>query len=217
MSALLAPLERLDQRSTRPTLRAIDVHPLRVSRLGFLIVLLTVLGAGMVGVLVLNTVIQERATQVRAVQRQAEELGYQQASLTAEVERLRSSQDLAARAWEMGLRPNPYPVFVQLEADGTGRVVGDPTRVFGGEMPDQKHASADDVTKRIDKARADLKAKQAAEKKARAAAIAQQEAEARTRRQAEAQAEARKKAQAGATKKAQARAGASAEPSTGGN
>ncbi|GAA1388157.1 hypothetical protein [Luteococcus peritonei] len=212
MSALLAPLERAEQRPARPTLRALDVHPLRVGRIGFVIVLLTLLGAGMVGVLVLNTMIQQRAGEVTAVQRQADDLGYQQASLTAEVERLRSSSDLAERAWQMGLRPNPYPVFVQLETDGTGRVVGEPTRVFGGEMPNQKYASADDVTKQIDAARAAYKAKQEAQKKALAEKIARQKAEAARKAEAAKQAEAARKA-AAATR---AKATPSAKP-TGGN
>lgn len=170
MSALLAPLEEVAERGStrapRPPLRPVAPSPLRLSRVGFIIFVITLLGAGMVGVLLLNTSIQQRAQTVVAAQRTAEDLGHEQASLSARVEQLRSSSDLADRAWAMGLRPNPHPVFVRLDADGTGgQVVGEPMRVQGMEMPDQKFRSADEVTVGMEKSRAAYLAEQEAKRK----------------------------------------------------
>lgn len=222
MSALLAPAERTEGAS-RPALRAVGTRP--GSRTAYVVFLATLLAIGMVGVLVLNVKIQERALTVQNAQRQAADLGAQQASLTAQVERLRSSSDLADRAWTMGLRPNPYPVFVKLDADGTGRVLGEPTRVSGGEMPDQKYLGADDVTKRIAQAREQYKAQiarqkaealarqKAAEAKAKADAAVKAKADAA----AKAKADAAAKAKADAAKAEQARTTSAQKSSTGGN
>ncbi|MEL4357317.1 MULTISPECIES: hypothetical protein [unclassified Luteococcus] len=191
MSALLAPLEQPRTRPSaatgeRPALRAVAASPLKLSRVGFIIFLTTVLGLGMVGILLLNTTIQQRAQTVAAAQRTAEDLGYEQASLTAKAEQLRSSSDLANRAWEMGMRPNPYPVFIQLDADGrTSRIVGEPTRVSGSEMPEQKAASADDVTKRMQQARVAYQEKKKQEEAARKAAAKQAAEQAKVKRAAE--------------------------------
>lgn len=79
MSALLAPLEEVAERGStrapRPPLRPVAPSPLRLSRVGFIIFVITLLGAGMVGVLLLNTSIQQRAQTVVAAQRTAEDLG----------------------------------------------------------------------------------------------------------------------------------------------
>lgn len=224
MSALLAPLEQArtsSPRADRPVLRPVASSPLKLSRVGFIIFLTTLLGAGMVGILLLNTHIQQRAQTVAAAQRQADDLGHQQASLTAKVEQLRSSSDLATRAWEQGLRPNPHPVFVKLGADGKpGQVIGEPMAVNGSEMPDQKYVGADTVTAQIAKAKADHKAKEAAEKARRIAAAKKAEQDRIARIKAE---KAKQKADAAAAKqkadaaaKQEAAAAAKAKSSTGG-
>ncbi|MGO4956426.1 hypothetical protein ACTQ49_03990 [Luteococcus sp. Sow4_B9] len=176
MSALLAPLEQIQERAAAragaPPLRPVPASAARLSRVAFIIFLLGLLGAGMVGVLLLNTAIQQRSATVTQAQREAEDLGHQQASLTARVEQLRSSSGLAEKAWEIGLRPNPHPVFVQLDADGKGgRVVGEPTRVSGAEMPNQHYRSADEVTVAMEKAREARRAQIENERKARLARI----------------------------------------------
>lgn len=223
MSALLAPLEQTrtsGPRAERPVLRPVASSPLKLSRVGFIIFLTTLLGAGMVGILLLNTHIQQRAQTVAVAQREADDLGHQQASLTAKVEQLRSSSDLATRAWELGLRPNPHPVFVKLGADGKpGQVIGEPMAVNGSEMPDQKYVGADTVTARIAQAKAQYKAKEAAEKARRIAAAKKAEQDRIARIKA---AEAKQKADAAAKKKAdaaakqKAAAAAKAKSSTGG-
>lgn len=190
MSALTSSFDDLRSarpaRQERPALRVVPLNPMRVPRTVFIAFLTLLMGAGMVGVLVLNTTIQQRQTAVTRAQRQADDLAWRQASMTAQVEQLRSSSDLATRAWALGMRPNPHPVFVVLDGQHP-TVMGTPTPVTGTEMPDQAYANADEVAAAIDKAhaaaverrtasaekrRAEAKAaaeKKAAEKKAAAA------------------------------------------------
>lgn len=190
MSALLAPLEHFGpERSgvaaaSRAQLRAVVSSPMRASRSIFIGILVAVLSLGMVGVLLLNTQIQQRSMQVAATTRTADDLGYQQAALTAKVEQLRSSSDLTKKAWDLGLRPNPHPVFVQLKADGTSSMVGTPVRVTGSELPDQQYQGADAVTEKILASRANLLAKKKAAIEAAKAAQAQRLAQQKADREA---------------------------------
>lgn len=185
MSAVLAPVERTQDspRSERPSLRALDRTPARLSTIPFVVLLVTLLGAGMVGILLLNVNIQQRARTVAQLQASAEQKGFQEAALTSQVHQLRSSTALAQRAWELGLRPNTSPAFLVLPS---GTIVGDPTRVGGNEAPDQKYRSAEAVTSAIEKAneRAIQKKKELieAQKKAAEKRLAEQKAKAAAER-----------------------------------
>jgi len=137
MSALLAPVEQPTQRPgirLRPLPRARG----RLARLPFLIVLAVLVAVGMAGVLVLSVTLQQRADRLSSLRSQDAELSYQEASLQARVEQLSSVTSLSHRAWQLGMRPNPAPVFINLS---TGAIVGTPSRVTGREMLDQSGSS----------------------------------------------------------------------------
>ena len=215
MSALLLPLERTTARTAMPTsrLRALPRPRVRVGRLPFLIVLLATLGLGLVGVLVLNTTIQGRSTELRTLQRQAASLSHEKAALTTEVQQLRSMTALEQRAYTLGMRPNPHPAFILLPE---GRILGTPTAVTGAEFPTQRYRTPEQVLAEQTKARADYISAQAAAAKAKAdAAAAKAKAEAA---EAKAKADAAKakadaaKAKADAAKAKADRAAASAKP-----
>lgn len=201
MSALLLPLERTTARTAAPAsrLRALPRPRARVGRLPFLIVLLSTLGLGLVGVLVLNTTIQGRASELRTLQRQADSLSHEQAALTTEVQLLRSTTTLEQRALALGMRPNPHPAFITLP---DGRILGTPTAVTGAELPNQRYRTPEEVAAAQVKARADYRKAVAAAAKAKADAEA-----AKAKAKADA---ARAKA---AAAKAKADAAASAKPS----
>ena len=133
MSALLSPVE-LEQPNQAPKLRSVSDHPGRLASVPFLLILALMLGSGMAGVLLVNTAIQDRSVQLRQLQRQDTTLGYQEASLQTEVDRLRSAASLAQLARSLGMVPNPYSVFLQLP---DGMVIGQPKSVMGGELPAQ--------------------------------------------------------------------------------
>ncbi len=143
MSALTAPRERETKAgSSRPTLRAVRSSSRPLARAPFLILLGVILVAGMVGVLILNTSLQNQAFEVRDLQRQAAELGYERAALDAELDAVSSPESLAKKASRLGMRPNPYAAFVDL---GSGKVVGKPQTVKGNEVPEVVARSGDEI------------------------------------------------------------------------
>lgn len=120
---------------TRPTVRPLAAVARRsapMSRLPFLLVLAGILAAGMVGILLLNTTLQAQAFEVRRLQSQATRLGYEKAALESKVEKVSTTPELARRATDLGMRPNPYPVYVVLP---TGEVRGVAKPVQGDELP----------------------------------------------------------------------------------
>jgi hypothetical protein len=177
VSALWAPLANRnddDRRIARP-LRTVDRPAARMARFPFLVVLIGLFGIGMVGLLMLNTTLQSQAFESRTLNRRATEFAYTQADLENQLAALAAPQELARRASEIGMRPNPFPAFLVLPS---GKVVGKPIPVRGHE-----------VTTLIVKTPAQMAAEQAA-KRARAAA----KAAARAAKKEAAAAEAKRKA-----------------------
>jgi hypothetical protein len=203
MSALWAPAtdEAEERPAARPPsrLRPVPRSATRLPRAPFLLVLIGVFGLGMAGLLMLNTTLQNQAFSSRALDRQATELTYTQADLENQIDLVSSPPELARRASALGMRPNPYPVFLELPS---GKVAGEPRAVRGSEVPSlvvktpEEIAAAEAAAKA--KAEAQARAKVEAEAKAKAAA------EAKAKAAAEAKAEAKVKAKAEALDKQKA-------------
>ena len=102
--------------SLRPVLRALPqrVRQQQMGRLGFAILIVVMLAAGLAGLLVLNTTIQAQSMQI------------------AQVDHLRGPQNLQEQAKKLGMRPNPYGSYIDLR---TGKVIGTQTTVDGKEVP----------------------------------------------------------------------------------
>ena len=133
MSAQVAP--QLDS-VPHPPLRAITARTPSLPSLPFGLIMAVLLGVGMWGILVLNTVIQDQSASLVQLQREARVLGYQEAALRTEVQQLQASTTLAERATALGMVPNPRPAFINLE---TGAVTGELYRVTGAELPTQTY------------------------------------------------------------------------------
>lgn len=116
----------------RPRLRGIASPPRRMGPVAFAVTLVSVVVAGMVGLLALTTALQSQAFEVRAAQRTANELGYRVSDLSSRVNQASAPAELGRRATLLGMVPNPYGVFIDVT---TGTVVGDPVPVRGDEMP----------------------------------------------------------------------------------
>ncbi len=177
MSALRAHLAARndDGRPTGQPLRAVTQPAARLARFPFLLVLIGLFGIGMVGLLMLNTTLQSQAFESRTLNRQATELAYTQADLENQLAALAAPQELARRASELGMRPNPFPAFLVLPS---GKVVGKPIPVSGHEVPalivkTPAQLAAEEAAKR---ARAEAKAAAVATKKQAAAAEAKRKA-----------------------------------------
>lgn len=95
----------------------------RTPRAPFVVVVLVVLGAGLVGLILISTVLQGQAFEIARLQSQAQELQIQQQALERDVERLQAPASLAERAMLQGMVPNANPVFLDPAA---GEVVGTP-------------------------------------------------------------------------------------------
>jgi len=131
-----------------------------------------IFGIGMAGLLMLNTTLQSQAFESRTLNRRATELAYSQADLENQLDALAAPQELARRASELGMRPNPFPAFLVLPS---GKVVGKPIPVSGHELPalivkTPAQLAAEQAAKR---ARAEAKAAARAARKEAAAAEAE--------------------------------------------
>lgn len=104
----------------------------RISTLGFFVLVGVLVALGLAAVMVTTTTVAAQSREVQALTREATELGYRSALLTTELQQKSSTSSLAMRASDLGMVPNPYPAFLNLE-DGT--ILGEPTPVKGNEAP----------------------------------------------------------------------------------
>jgi len=116
----------------RPTLRAVPRAKPRLARVPFILVLIAIFGAGMTGLLMLNTTLQNQAFEASQLNRQATELTYARTDLESQLDKMAAPQVLAQRATALGLRANPHPAFLVLPK---GKVIGKPQPVSGNEVP----------------------------------------------------------------------------------
>jgi cytoskeletal protein RodZ len=206
MSALWAPLQApAEERADRAKgsgragrgLWAVPPLPARMARIPFITVLIAVFGVGMVGLLVVNTSLQNQAFESRALNRQAAQLVYAEAELQSRLNEARTPEQVASKASALGMRANPYPAFLVVPS---GKVIGEQHRVTGTEMKGL-------IVKTPAQLAAEKAAKEAKARAKAAAAAAKKKAEAEAAQKAaaaKAAAEAAKKAQAEAAARQQA-------------
>jgi hypothetical protein len=95
----------------------------RARKAPFVAVVLTVLSVGLVGLIVMSTVLQAQSFESQRLDRQAAELETQQQLLSREVDRLQSPANVARRAIAYGMVPNTNPAFLRLS---DAKVLGKP-------------------------------------------------------------------------------------------
>lgn len=96
----------------------------RARRAPFVVVVLGMLAAGLVGLILMSTVLQAQAFQMSELRRDAAALEVQRQGLERDVNYLQSPAGLADKAMAEGMVPNAAPVFLRL-SDGV--VIGKPT------------------------------------------------------------------------------------------
>jgi hypothetical protein len=104
----------------------------RTPNVPFVVLVLFVLGGGLVGLLVLNTSLQQGAFYEASLQGQQNALATKQEDLRLKVAALRNPQRLAREAQSLGMVPNTNPAFIDL---GDGSVLGDPQPATAGTGP----------------------------------------------------------------------------------
>jgi hypothetical protein len=89
----------------------------------FAVLVVTLLGGGLVGLLLLNTSLQRGAYVVTDLQQTSDRLTIAQQNLETEVAQLQAPQRISERALRLGMVVGDSPAFLSLE---TGRIVGVP-------------------------------------------------------------------------------------------
>ena len=133
MSELTSPI-----RTARPAAAAVErarlalvpVRRVNAPRAPFAVLVSLILGAGVVGLLMFNTQMQQDSFYATRLQQQADQLTAQRESLQLELDALRDPQRLAQAGRQLGMVVPPTPAFVDLV---TGRIVGTPTRARTGD------------------------------------------------------------------------------------
>lgn len=108
----------------RARLSLVPTGRMHAPRAPFAVLVLALLGAGVVGLLLFNTHMQQASFTATQLQQQADDLIARQQKLDMELQELRNPQRLAEAGRELGLVAPPVPAFISL-ADG--RVLGVPT------------------------------------------------------------------------------------------
>jgi hypothetical protein len=131
MSAATARATRPSRPSTRPAprptarsaayLRLVATRHSSAARAPFIVVVVVILAVGLLGLLLLNTVLAQDAFTLHALQVQGRVLADQEQGLQRDVERLQSPQSLAARATALNMVPGGTRAFLDLR---TGKVLG---------------------------------------------------------------------------------------------
>ena len=115
---------------TRPSLVVVPAGRPSASRAPFVAVVVSLLAAGLLGLLTLNTVLAQDAFTLHTLKTEGRELAEREQLLLREVELLRAPESLSAKATELGMVPAGPPAFLRLP---DGAVLGEPAP---GESPD---------------------------------------------------------------------------------
>jgi len=116
----------------------------QAARTPFAVLVIAILAAGVVGLLMFNTSMQQTSFKATALQDRVNVLTAKEQSLGLELDSLRDPQHLAVAAKELGMVAPSQPAFVRL-ADG--RVLGNPTPATVGDtvrvnpLPSKKPAA----------------------------------------------------------------------------
>jgi cell division protein FtsB len=104
--------------TARAGLRAVPTAAVRPRRAPFVVLVLLLLGVGLVGLLVLNTSLQQASFELTDLERETTVLRDRQTALAEEAARLAAPGSLADRARSLGMVPNESPVFLDVRPEG---------------------------------------------------------------------------------------------------
>lgn len=124
-------LSAVAEAKAHPKLSVVERPQSTVSVLGFALMILALVIAGLAIVMVVTTSVAQQSRELAKLTTQSTELGYQAASLTTELQQRSSAPSLALQASRLGMAPNPYPAFISLK---DGSVLGEPVPVKGDEL-----------------------------------------------------------------------------------
>lgn len=112
----------------RPRLRLAPPMPVAAPRTPFVLLIVLVVVAGVLGILVLNTKIAESGIQLTDLKRQQAQLDLREQQITQEITEAESPGRLEAAAKRLGLVPAGSPAFIRLP---DGKIIGVPQPATG--------------------------------------------------------------------------------------
>lgn len=111
---------------SRRALRLVPARPVGAPRTPFVLLVLSLLGAGLVVLLLLNAAAVANSDQQRRLRKDTAELKIREQQLRRTVSSMEAPGALAEHARKLGMVPSGDPAFLILLPDGTSRVAGDP-------------------------------------------------------------------------------------------
>ncbi|MGK5520127.1 septum formation initiator family protein [Micromonospora sp. URMC 107] len=128
-SAALRPAERESVATARPPrLRVAPPPPVKVPRAPFAALVLVLVVGGVLGILLVNTKINENAFRLEKLQEQQAKLDVEQQQLTKEIADAEAPGNLEAQARRLGLVEAGEPAYIRLP---DGKVIGVPQPAEG--------------------------------------------------------------------------------------
>lgn len=118
--------------SSRPRLHLVPRVSPRMSNAAFFAMVGALVALGLIAVMITTTQVAAQSKEITDLRREATELEYDTAAYNTQLQALSSPESLAGRAGKLGMVPNPYPAFLNLD-DGT--LTGNPRPVVGNETP----------------------------------------------------------------------------------
>jgi hypothetical protein len=136
----VAPEPRAEQgqQANVPRLRVAPPLPVLVPRAPFIALVLALVVGGVLGILVLNTKINENAFRLHDLRQQQANLDQRQQDLEQQLADYEAPNNLAAAACKLGLVAAGAPAFIRLP---DGRVVGVPQPATGDPCVSSQQAS----------------------------------------------------------------------------
>jgi hypothetical protein len=116
------------QEARRPRLRLAPPMPVAVPRAPFVLLIVLVVVAGVLGILVLNTKIAESGIQLTKLKEQQAQLDLREQQVSQEIALAESPGHLDAAAKRLGLVPAGAPAFIRLP---DGKIIGVPQPATG--------------------------------------------------------------------------------------
>jgi outer membrane murein-binding lipoprotein Lpp len=129
-SAALRPAERVRTRpeATAPRLRVAPPPPVSVPRAPFVALILVLVVGGVLGILLVNTKINENAFRLERLQQQQAKLDVDQEQLEKQIADAKAPGNLTANARKLGLVESGEPAYIRLP---DGRLIGVPQPASG--------------------------------------------------------------------------------------
>lgn len=115
--------------AARRVLRLVPQRRSQAARTPFAVVLVVVLGGGLLGLLVLNTLVAQGSFTLHDLAKQSRALQQRQQELAGQVQAAQAPEQLALSATRLGMVPGGPPAFLRLP---DGHVLGAPT---AGKVP----------------------------------------------------------------------------------